>query len=171
MDLSTTIIGLLILALFMLPVILISRAGKSKGKKAEKELFSESSKNELIISEKALWDEQAIGIDTAKNKIIYLDWSGPERTDYIFELKDVKTFESEPSPEERNKTDFSYKRVERLGLRFCFKDSARKDVKITFYIAGTGQQINDQVKLFEKWSKIIRDNMDYKPLGNLRNSA
>ena len=37
MDLSTTIIGLLLLALFILPVILISRAGKSKVKEFEKE--------------------------------------------------------------------------------------------------------------------------------------
>ena len=171
MDLNTTIIGLLILALFILPVILISRSGKSKGKKFEKDFFSESSKNELIISEKALWDEQAIGIDIVKNKIIYLDWSGPERIDYIFELKDVKVFESEPSLGERNKKNFSYKKVERLGLRFCFKDSAKRDLNITFYIAGIGQQFDDQVTLFEKWSKIIRDKMDFKPVGNLRNSA
>ena len=171
MELSTTIIGLLLLALFIFPVILISRSEKSKGKKSEKELFSESSKNELIISEKDLWDEQAIGIDTAKNKIIYLDWSGTERIDYIFELKDVKIFESEPSLEERNKKNFSYKKVERLGLRFCFKDSAKRDANITFYIAGIGQKFDDQVKLFEKWSKIIRDKMDFRPVGNLRNSA
>jgi len=171
MDLSTTIIGLLLLALFIFPVILISRSGKSKGKKFEKELFSESSKNELIISDKALWDEQAIGIDTAKNKIIYLDWNGPERINYIFELKDVKIFETEPSLSERNKKSFSYKKVERLGLKFSFKDSNKQDINITFYIAGIGQQIDDQVKLFEKWSKVIGDKMDFKPIGNLRDSA
>ena len=162
MDLSITIIGLLLLALFIFPVILISRSGKSKMKKFEKDFFSEVSRNELNISEKDFCNEFAIGIDTSKNKIIYLDWSGPERIDCIFELKDVKIFESEPSLGKRNKKNFSYKKVERLGLRFCFKDSAKRDVNITFYIAGIGQQIDYQVKLFEKWSKIIRDKMDFR---------
>ena len=171
MDLSTSIIGLLILAIFILPVILISRAGKGKGKKFEKDLFSEASKNELIISEKAFWNEYAIGIDTSNNKIIYLDWSGPERINIIFDLKDVKVFEPVPSYGEMNKKNFNYKKVERLGLRFCFKDSVKPDVNITFYIAGIGQQSDDEVKLFKKWSGIIRGKMDSKPIGNLRNSA
>lgn len=171
MDLSSTIIGLLLLALFILPVIILSRSGKSKGKKFENEFFSESSKNELIISEKSFWDEHAIGIDIEKNKVIYFDWSGPERIDYIIELKDVKVFESEPSLGERDKKNFSYKKVERLCLRFGFKDSARRDVKIIFYIVGIGQEIDDQFKLFEKWSKIIKDKMDFKSVGNLKKLA
>jgi len=39
MDLSTTIIGLLVLALFILPAILISRAGRSKRVNFEKDFF------------------------------------------------------------------------------------------------------------------------------------
>jgi hypothetical protein len=171
MDLSTTIIGLLLLSLFVVPIVLISRSGKSKAKRFEKELFSESSMNELMISEKTLWDEQAIGIDTAKNKIIYLNWSGPERIIYIFELKDVKIFETEPGFGERNKKNFSYKKSERLGLKFSFKDSVRQEINIIFFTPGIAQRTDDQVKMFEKWSKIIKDQLDVKPIGNLRDTA
>src|SRR5665648_110141 len=131
MDLSTTIIGLMILSLFILPVILIARAGKSKGKKFEKDFFSEVSRNELKISEKDIWNEFAIGIDTSRNQIIYLDWSGPDRINIIFDLKDVKVFESMPSYGEQNKKNFKYKNVDRLGLRFHFKESVKPDVNIT----------------------------------------
>jgi len=171
MDLSTTIIGLLILTLFILPVILISRSGKSKGKKFEKDFFSEVSINELKISEKDFWDEFAIGIDTSRNKIIYLDWSGPDRINIIFDLNDVKAFETIPGYRELNKKNFNYKNVNRLGLRFHFKESVKPDVNITFYIAGFGQITDDEIKLFKKWLDIIRNNIDTKSIDDFRHTA
>ncbi|HUX95074.1 MAG TPA: hypothetical protein VMV47_05015 [Bacteroidales bacterium] len=164
MDLSTTIIGLLLLALFILPVILISRAGKSKVKEFEKEFFSESSKNLLTISDKEFWDDKAIGIDTINNKILYLDWNDYDRVEHILELKELKVFESEPGFEERNKKNFSYKKVNKLGLKFKFKDPSRSDISIMFFANGMGHITDEKVKMFEKWSGIIRKRMDFKSI-------
>ncbi len=76
-----------------LPIVLISRSGMSKGRKFEKEFFSESSRNKLEISDKSIWDNQAIGIDSTKNRILYLDWNDYDRVDHIFELKELKVFD------------------------------------------------------------------------------
>jgi len=171
MDLSTTIIGLLLMALFLLPVILISRAGRSKRVNFEKVFFSEVSRNKLNISEKDFFNEFAIGIDTSRNKIIYLDWRGWDMVNLIFDLKDVKVFESVPSYGEQKKKNFNYKNVDRLGLRFHFKEFAKPDVNITFYIAGFGRITDDEVKLFTKWLGIIRKKLDTKSLGDFRHSA
>jgi len=171
MDLSTTILGLLFLALFILPVILISKSGKGKTNKFEKEIFSEASKNELNISDKLIWKEFAIGIDASRKKIIYLDWSGPEKINLIIDLKDVKVFEPIPGSGEQNKKNFNYKKVDRLGFRFHFIKPGRSDLNIIFYIAGIGTLSEEEVKLYKKWLDIIRSNMVSKSIDDMKHSA
>jgi hypothetical protein len=70
MNTSITIIGLIILALFLLPWVIISRSSKGTVKRLVKDLHSEASNNELIISDCDSWGESTIGIDEKKNKII-----------------------------------------------------------------------------------------------------
>ena len=171
MDISTTIIGLLVLTIFILPVILISRSGKSKKKQFEKDFFSQASMNELKISDKDFWSEYAIGIDSLNSKILYLDWSKPERSNVIFDLKDVKVFEPFPGFKEREKPNFNYNTTQRLGMKFSFKNPAVKSISIIFYFPGFGKMSDHDIRLFEKWTEIVRRNMDTKTINDLRNSA
>ncbi len=171
MDLSSTIIGLLMLSIFIIPVILLSRAGKAKGKKYEKEFFSEVSRMKLNISEKDFWNESAIGIDKAKNLIIYMDWSEPETRVRVIEMKDVKAIEPTPGFKEMNKKGFNYSKGQRLAIKLCYKDSSRMDINLLFFVPGFGEQSDKDVKLFEKWLKLIIPGIDTRSADNLKHSA
>ena len=172
MDLSTTIIGLLLMALFLLPIVFIARTSRGKGRKYEKELFSEVSLNHLTISEKDMWNEYAIGIDESNKRIIYIDWSGSESVTTVFNLNDVKTFTSVPHPKNiKDKNLKYYKNAGRLGLRFTFKESAAKELYITFFLPGFGQLSEEDVKLFEKWTAIVEKNIVARPVNIKRTSA
>jgi len=171
MELSTTIIGLLLLALFIFPIIMMSRSGKSKGKKFEKDFFSEVSINKLKISDKDLWSESAIGIDTEKDQMIYIDWSGSQKVSNIFELKSVKVFEPIPSFAEQNKKNFNITKVSKLGLRFSFKEAVKPDINITFYIAGLGQITDEEINLFKKWQSVIKKKLDTKAIDDIKHTA
>ena len=171
MDLSSTIIGLLMLSLFIIPVILLSRAGKAKGKKFEKEFFSEVSRMELNISEKDFWNEYAIGIDKSKNHILYMDWSESETKVKLIDLKEVKVIESSPGFKEMNKKGFVYKKGQRLAIKLCHKDNSRMDINILFFVPGFGEQSDKDVKLFEKWLKLIMAGLDTRSADDLKHSA
>jgi hypothetical protein len=171
MDTSTAIIGTLILALFLLPVFIIARSGRRKMTRFEREFFSEASRNELNISEKDVYNEIAIGIDTSRNTILLLNWSGPERTTSVFNLKDVGVFESNPGYAEFKKPGFNFKKVEKLGFKFQFTDSIRPEINIVFYTAGFGQLRDAEVRLFSKWVEIIRKKMSSKSVHDLKHSA
>jgi len=159
------------LSLFIIPVILLSRAGKAKSKKFEKEFFSEVSRMELTISDKDFWNEYAIGIDKSKNMILFMDWSEPEPKVRIISLKEVKVLEPTPGFKEINKKGFTYKKGQRLAIKFCNKDSSRMDITVLFYIPGFGEQSEKDVKLFEKWLKLVIANMDTKSADDLKHSA
>jgi len=103
MNLSTTIIGLLVMSIFIVPVLLLTRSGKRKAKQFERDFFSVVSRNKLLISEKSFWSDYAIGVDSSKNIIIYMDKSGPEMIDKIISISDVKDFYTFPGKKKGRK--------------------------------------------------------------------
>jgi hypothetical protein len=171
MNVTTTIIGLFFLALFIVPIFIFSRQGKNKGKKYEKDFFSEVSINNLRISDKDFWKEHAIGIDTDQNKIIYIDWSGSEKVSYIFSLKDIKVFEPVPGFSEQHKRNFNLTKAPRLGLRFVFLESARAEINVTFHIAGLAQLNDEEIRLFKKWQSLISKKLDNRPVNDIKHTA
>jgi hypothetical protein len=76
-----------------------------------------------------------------------------------------------PKLNEIPKEEFNYKKTERLGLRFDFKDPSRRDIDIVFYMSGFGQITYKEIKLFKKWSKIVLESIDSKSSGDLKKSA
>ena len=160
MNIATTIIGLALLGLFILPVIFISKSGRGKEKRLLKEVLAEASKNELIITESDSWNESALGIDEKNDKIIYIDESGTEKINTIFSLKDVKSFKTIPDFKTKKRQNSNYKNEKKLSLSFIFMDPAKSDINITFYIAGFGKMTDAEQLLFEKWSAVILKNIE-----------
>ena len=156
MNTSITIIGIIILALFLLPWVIISRSSKGTVKRLVKNLNSEASINELIISDCDSWGESTIGIDEKKNKIIYVDESHGDKDVKIFSLKDVEVFKTIPDLTNKKYQHNEYKKTNKVGLSFIFRERSRSDINITFYVAGFGGLSKKEEHIFEKWSEIIR---------------
>lgn len=159
MDSTTTIIGLAILALFILPVVLISRSNKKKGSKFDKELISVGIANGIDISDKDVIGEYGAGLDTASNTLLFINWSGREKVVTFFSLKEVKAFDTVPSSNEMKKPTFDIKKAERLGFRFQFNNSQRPEFSIVFYTMGFGKLSESELNFFLKWSAIVRKGM------------
>ena len=155
MDTSTTIIGLVILALFVIPVMLLSRSGKNKSKRLLNDLKSEALNNELVISDCDSWNESALGIDEQNNKIIFIDDSHGGREVKIFSLKDVKEFKTFPALTNKNYQYDDYEKENKLALSFIFKERLKSNIDITFFIAGFSRLSKNEAHLFEKWADII----------------
>jgi hypothetical protein len=171
MDTSTTIMGLAILLIFLIPVFLIARSGKKKGSRFERDFFSECSRRELNITEKDILGEIGIGLDQVNKTLLYMNWGGHEKSVTSFSLKEVKSFETMPPSSAIKKPNFDYKKVERLGFRFNFINTSSQELTIIFYTAGFGKLSSAELNMFKKWNEIIRKNMSTDSLNNLKNSA
>jgi hypothetical protein len=156
MDATTTIIGLAILSLFLIPVVIMSRSSKKKGSKFDRELLAEATKRGLIISEKQIFGEYGIGIDNSSKKLLFINWSGSESVATSFSFKEIKAFDTIPSANELKKPNFDLRKTERLGFRFHFQDSGRPEFSFIFYIAGFGLVGDNEIEFFTRWSKVVK---------------
>lgn len=155
MSISTTIIGILLLALFIVPVIIISRTGRNKGKALLKELHSQAQTNGLEIGENDFWNDSVLGFDTGKGKVIYLSAADGRIKQLIFGLDEVRTITTIPDLSGRKRQDDIYKNGKKLGLVFSFTDKSRPDLEINFYVPGFGKMTESERQLFEKWAGIF----------------
>lgn len=72
MDLTSTIIGVTILILFLLPVYLINRVNKNKRIRLLKKLELQAKSENMNLTETDVWGDSVIGFDSEKGKMIYI---------------------------------------------------------------------------------------------------
>ena len=156
MNITTTIIGLAILMLFIAPVILFMRNSKRKTGKLIDRIHAEALKSGLTIDESDSWNETAIGIDDKNGKVICVDISHGEEDIRIISLKDLKSVRCTPDVSLTNNKKTDYRKESRLSITFSFREASRSDYTITFFIAGFGSLSKKQEELFEKWGRRLR---------------
>ena len=72
MNTTTTIIGIILLFLFLLPFIISGKKQKAGKKQIIKELFSFAEKMGGKITEHEQWNDKAIGLDRDKHKLYFV---------------------------------------------------------------------------------------------------
>ncbi|MBP7731720.1 MAG: hypothetical protein KA114_08810 [Bacteroidales bacterium] len=157
MDIANLIIGIVILAFFIVPVLLLSRSGKNKRNKLLKDLEAEASNNGIILTESDVWNESALGFDSSSGTVIFVDESKSEKEISIFNLADVKSFRTIPPVNSKESDIADLKKENRLALEFSFKKPGKSNIVINFYISGFGKMTEHEQKLFRKWSALFRD--------------
>ncbi|MDP4221988.1 MAG: hypothetical protein Q8868_01635 [Bacteroidota bacterium] len=155
MSTSSTIIGLALLFLFILPVVVMARSGKAKKKRMLNDLMSEALKNSASITESDSWDDSALGLDTQNKKIVYIIEKGSDKKASIFSLSELKSFRTTPDMKNNNGQKPNLENANNMSLIFSFKDPAKSEINISFYIAGFGRMTKTEKDLFEKWSGLI----------------
>lgn len=157
MDIANLIIGIVILAFFIVPVLLLSQSGKNKKKKLLKDLETEASIKGIKLTESDCWNESALGFDSSSGTVVFVDESKSERETSIFNLADVKSFRTLPPVNSKESDIADLKKENRLALEFSFKKPGKSNVVINFYISGFGKMTEHEQKLFRKWSILFRD--------------
>lgn len=150
MDTSITIIGLIVLAMFILPVFLIIKSKKKRIEQMKSDLMDEAKKAGITIVDTDYWNNSILGIDDKEKTIIYIDEDSNEKKIRIFNIDDVKTVKFFPDITKKNLNP-DYKKEPKLCISFFFKDSAKYEVNLEFFTAGFGNLTKVEQSLFEKW--------------------
>jgi len=152
---STTIIGLIILALFIIPVFLISKSKKKKSEQLKNDLMNEAKKAGITIADTDHWNDSVLGIDDKEETIIYIDESRNEKEIHVFNMNEVKSVKFFPDiTNEKSKID--YNKEPKLCITLFFKESAKAEVNLTFFTANFGNLSKHEQNLFEKWVDKIK---------------
>lgn len=156
MDLSTTIVGLVLVALILLPILYFNFK-KGIAKKQMLDAFKALAREKGVeISEHEFWRDSVIGIDPVKKMVLYQRKNDAENVVQVVRLEDVSRCEQvtiSSTPETAVKGE--QRVIQRLDLKFTFKAKNWPDELLTFYDADKVLQLDDDIVRMSTWHKAI----------------
>ncbi|SFS33154.1 hypothetical protein [Lutibacter maritimus] len=150
MDSSTLIIGLVMVALCTLPFILSGNSRTKNEQKIKNAFFELATKNNTTILQNDIWYKSAIGINTTSNELFFYRKIKDTETSEIIQLSDYQKCKI-------MKLNDSSNHIELLQLVLTSSSSNKPEIVLEFYNAELNPQLNKEVQLIEKWSKLIND--------------
>jgi hypothetical protein len=158
MDFSTTMVGLVLVALILLPILYFNFK-KSIAKKQMLDAFKALAREKGIeIGQHEFWRDSVIGIDPVKKMVLYQRKNETENMVQIVRLEDVNRCEQvtiSSTPDTAVKGE--QRVIQRLDLRFTFKTKNWPDELLTFYDADKVLQLDDDIIRMSTWHKTIKN--------------
>lgn len=147
MDSVTTIIGVTVIILLLLPLAYVQYNTKKREKILVKKISNYAALSSCKISQYDIWTNHAIAIDK-DNKQIFFVCTKPEYQTQSVNLADVKDciIVGEDKPD----------RIEKLDLYFSFINES-PGLALSFYDNNHTMQLNEELLLIRKWKKIAED--------------
>lgn len=148
MDLSTTIIGVAILVLCLVPLALANNKKKKRQQQLLQALMGLAESHYCKITQYDLWQNTAIGIDENAGCIFFVKKSDGANSLEKVHLAAIREAYSKGDPDPGA--------AEKLELVLVHAGAKELDVVLEFYNPEVAMQINDEWILIKKWQDIIQ---------------
>ena len=160
MDTSTIVMGLLALALFVIPVYYLQHKQKSKLNKAKQPFMEAANRKGLNLGQHDVWDEQyGIGLDEVNNRLFYWHNDQDEPQETSLDLGSVKQCEVDNAHRDVNGNRI----IDAIGLRIALHGSKATSVYLPFYVTKDIMMLRGELQLAEKWNAIIQKRIVQTP--------
>jgi hypothetical protein len=159
MDLTTALIGLVIVAMCILPIIYFNAAQKNKRKKFLNDFLALAGQQQLKISQHEVWSNYcAIGIDSDSNKLFYFKKRGDKEEQVLLSLLDIDKCRAINTKRVQNEDQI----IDRLELGLSFKNNRISEKTLEFYSKDESMALDMELQLLDKWQKLITAQLEGK---------
>ncbi len=162
MDTGTAITGLVLIALLVIPFLLISRATKGKDKQMLGLLNTEAGRFECTITEYELSGNIIIGIDQEAEMVFFGKTKGDQAFSQAINLADFQRCEIVSKERNRGVEKSNDRIIDKLELHFKSRTPGKGDIALEFYNGAENFQLNNELSIMKKWTKIINDKLTVK---------
>jgi hypothetical protein len=149
MDLQTTIIGMVLIALSVVPFIFLYNKKKAKQQLMVKQLRAQAITSGCNITRHDLWHNTVIGIDDNAKCLFFFRRTKEGEVQKQAHLAGVTKVYI-------NGADNA---IEKLELVLVHNSSKEPDTVLEFYNSATLMQINTELQLVKKWQGIVEESL------------
>jgi hypothetical protein len=162
MELKFVLIGAILLAICILPIILVIRSGKKAERKMKQSLTSIANQNNCQISQYELCGDIVIGLDEIKNFVFFHNRSNGKTTAQAIELANYQSCKIVKTSRTIKSNKGNYTEIEKLQLSFAPITKAGNEIILNFFIVDDSFQLNGELQVIEKWSNLINNRLNKK---------
>lgn len=158
MDSNSLIIGLILLAMSVLPIYFFNLSRKRKQQKVLQSLNNIAGVHNCRISAYDICGDLVIGWDETNKFVFYLRKANEITSELYVDLATVKGCKVINTARTIKHKDGNQKVTEKVELSFT-PLNAGNEVKWEFYNEEVNTQLNTELQLAEKWSKLINNQL------------
>lgn len=157
MDLTTLLIGVAALAIFIVPVLMIQVANRRRDKRRIKAFKQLAAQNGLTLTKYDTWGESCIGVDEEKKKVYFSTGSNGQASSTLVNLSDVQTCSVSSDGKSLKTKEYNSALTERVSLDFWNGNGKQPEKSFLFFDKSIDSTLTDELLLAQKWEKIISD--------------
>tara|TARA_R110000868_G_scaffold243515_1_gene499525 strand:- start:621 stop:1112 length:492 start_codon:yes stop_codon:yes gene_type:complete len=155
MDQGSTIIGLIILALCIIPFIIIRRNKIKRERLMLKSLTDLANLHNCKINEHELCGDYAIGIDKLKNYLFFYKKMKDKETTQFINLESINSCKILNSSRTIKNKQEKYHVIDRLSLSLKPNLEHKKEQILEFFNSDYNSQTYGELQSIEKWLKLV----------------
>ncbi|MDO7138718.1 MULTISPECIES: hypothetical protein [Algibacter] len=149
MELGTTLIGIICVAICAMPFVLTNRSKKAIVKRQLIVLKDLATQHNNTITQNEINSFYAIGIDETKKSVSFILKGETEVEQQFVDLSTIKSCEIVSITKSKH--------MDRLYLKLMPIDKTKSEVILEFFNADVSYQLGEELQSIEKWNKIINN--------------
>jgi len=160
MENSSAIMGIALLALFVVPIIYMILSQAAKEKKVNKLLHSLATKHNMKLDQIEITNSLLLGLDSTTKKFLVIDPTDHSKYDVI-DLKNIGQSVVAKSGHQQKIGDKNKLALTHIGLELLKNNSKEKVKEVIFYDEDDNDSLDADAQLFmaNKWDNLIRKNL------------
>lgn len=149
MELGTTLIGIICVAICAMPFVLTNRSKKAIVKHQLIMLKDLATQHNNTITQNEINSFYAIGIDNTKKSVSFIFKGETEVSQLFVDLSKIKHCEIV--------NVIKAKHIDKLYLKLRPIDKTKEDVILEFFNAEVSYQLGEELQSIKKWNEIINN--------------
>lgn len=163
METKTAVLGLILVAICVIPIYLIVRASRKAERNLLKAIKKIANQKSCKINHYDVCGKVIIGFDDIKNSIFFLknsdENSAGNSSSKVVELSDYKSCKVVKSKKGVKSNNGNNSDIDKLELVFEPVSNNKEAVSLEFYNLNDSHQLTIEPEIIEKWSKIINNRL------------
>ncbi len=144
------------MALLVAPIIFFQRKRKAKKRRLLQDFTAKANEQELAIGPHEFWAPYyAIGLDPVKKKLLYTRHVEGVEQQVLVDLLEVSSARVINLSKDSNDGRI----IDRIDLAFAYRNTKRPEKMVEFYNKEESLNLNDELRLAEKWMKLVNENI------------
>jgi hypothetical protein len=159
MDLGTIVIAAILVAICGMPFLLIGMNRNKRKKSMVRALRHVAALHHSTLSLYEICGDIALGLSESENTFIFLKKSGEQETSSCIRLSEVRHCTLSNTSKTVKSKSGDYNVIEQLALHLVYKQAQKPEEVLEFYNLNGNLQLDGELQLLEKWTKIIKEQL------------
>jgi hypothetical protein len=151
MDTSSIIIGVVLMAIFIVPIAILAGRNSSKQKAKAALLNSFFEKEGVKVSEQESWGNHTIGINSDAGKLVFITFGKPENKTEVIDLHNARKCDVH---EVVRKVD-SMEITDIVGLKIGLKEPESTHQVLEFFNSEKRSQLTNEMVIAKTWAGYV----------------